>query len=411
VNVIHDVTIDLLRPQRTVIRVTQEDSARKIRMTLLADNAPYNVAQGISEEVLAFVEYRKADGTGGMYDTTATGDTAVELEDTNVHNVWLVSLDGNCFTCPGWCQVNVRFETESGKRIHTFAIMVDVSPTASSDTESTDWGELNSIADLRNAVAELAEDVQSLISGGGLNDRVKAAILSCFSAVGWAVDNEDAYIEALRNAFYPPAPVVSISAVFDDSDVEVVYTDTLNSLRPYLTVYANYENGVSAPVTDYTLSGELVVGTSTVTVTYREFTTTFEVTAVIAHDEWENDTVSVTLENKTINKNPPTYQNNNALRGGYNGFAVLTSAEYNYTVELVTELTSVTEFAVYRLDANSVAKVAAATEQISYADSGYVNSGYVATNAVDGGALWFMAKSGTTFDASKVQIKVTRRYK
>jgi len=269
VDVIHDVTIDLLRPQRTVIRVTQEDSARKIRMTLLADNAPYNVAQGISEEVLAFVEYRKADGTGGMYDTTATGDTAVELEDTNVHNVWLVSLDGNCFTCPGWCQVNVRFETESGKRIHTFAIMVDVSPTASSDTESTDWNDLESIAGLRQAVVGLWENRVSM--------EAKNALLNLLAHVAYVDEHGQDYYDELETELFRTAGIVSIFAVFDQADNVILDTDDLETLRQYLTVTATYEDLSEREIIGYTLSGTLTEGTSTITVSFGGKTTTFDV--------------------------------------------------------------------------------------------------------------------------------------
>ena len=125
-NVIQDITIDVSKPRQPVIHVVQEDSTRKIRLTLLKDNLPFNVQQDLTEEtVYGFVEFRKADGHGGMYDTTSLGDPAVELEDSETaSNVWIVSLDGNCFTCPGWTQINVRFETEDGKRIHTFRIMV-----------------------------------------------------------------------------------------------------------------------------------------------------------------------------------------------------------------------------------------------------------------------------------------------
>ena len=71
----------------------------------------------------------------------------------------------------------------------------------------------------------------------------------------------------------------SITAVYTQSGT-VYDTDTLDSLKPDLVVTANYSGGTSEtiPASDYTLSGTLTVGTSTITVTYAGLTTTFNVT-------------------------------------------------------------------------------------------------------------------------------------
>ena len=245
----------------------------------------------------------------------------------------------------------------------------------------------------------------------GIPDNIKAAILNAFSGVQWSTPDGSVLLDALRNAMYPAAPVVSISAVFDPGDAEIVYSQSLNSLRVYLTVYANYENGVSAPVSEYELSGTLAVGTSTITVSYDGFTTTFDVRVVVAPDQWENDVVTVTFENKTVSNGAPNYGAPNTIRGGYTGFAIQTSAAYDYTIELITDIASVTEINYYVLDAAAVGGVTR-QENISFAyNSGYSASPVVCTNAQDGGALWLMTKSGVKFDATKVQARVTRRYK
>ena len=51
----------------------------------------------------------------------------------------------------------------------------------------------------------------------------------------------------------------------------------MDSLKANLTVTANYSNSTTATITDYELSGTLTVGTSVITVTYGEKTTTFDV--------------------------------------------------------------------------------------------------------------------------------------
>lgn len=71
----------------------------------------------------------------------------------------------------------------------------------------------------------------------------------------------------------------SITATYTQSGA-VYDTDTLDSLKPDLVVTANYSGGTSetVPASDYTLSGTLTVGTSTITVSYAGLTDTFSVT-------------------------------------------------------------------------------------------------------------------------------------
>lgn len=74
------------------------------------------------------------------------------------------------------------------------------------------------------------------------------------------------------------ATLTSISAVFTQGDNVIYDTDSLDDLKQYLTVTAHYEGGVSTVINDYTLSGTLTEGTSTITVSYVNKTTTFNVT-------------------------------------------------------------------------------------------------------------------------------------
>jgi len=76
-----------------------------------------------------------------------------------------------------------------------------------------------------------------------------------------------------------PATLTSISAVYTQSGT-VYDTDSLDSLKTDLVVTAHYSDSSSETVAaaDYTLSGTLAEGTSTVTVTYEGETDTFTVT-------------------------------------------------------------------------------------------------------------------------------------
>ena len=75
------------------------------------------------------------------------------------------------------------------------------------------------------------------------------------------------------------APISSISAVYTQSGT-VYDTDSLDSLKSDLVVTATYESGTTGVVSDdeYTLSGTLTAGTSTITISCGGKTTTFNVT-------------------------------------------------------------------------------------------------------------------------------------
>ena len=80
----------------------------------------------------------------------------------------------------------------------------------------------------------------------------------------------------------PEEPVeptlTSVSAIYTQGET-IIYTDSsLDDLRTSLVVTANYSDGTSNNVTDYTLSGELTVGTSAITVSFGDKTAIFNVT-------------------------------------------------------------------------------------------------------------------------------------
>lgn len=80
--------------------------------------------------------------------------------------------------------------------------------------------------------------------------------------------------------------VVSITAVFTQGSAVIYDTDTLNTLKQYLTVTATYADSTTATVTNYTLSGTLTAGTSTITASYGGKTDTFSVTVTATPFEY-----------------------------------------------------------------------------------------------------------------------------
>lgn len=106
--------------------------------------------------------------------------------------------------------------------------------------------------------------------------------------------------------------VSSISAVFNQGQNVVYDTDSLDTLKQYLTVTATYADTSTAVVTNYSLSGTLTEGTSTITVTYGGVTDTFIVTVTHATVQY---TVTNTLTNCS-NSNAATVINEQASYSG-----------------------------------------------------------------------------------------------
>ena len=134
-------------------------------------------------------------------------------------------------------------------------------------------------------------------SGSGLTEGVKVALLACFEKVAWVDEDGQDYYDALYSALYPPADLVSISAVYTQSGT-VYDTDSLDSLKSDLVVTAHMSDSTTQTITSYTLSGTLTAGTSTITVSYSGKTTTFNVTVT----EWQPITQTITWSGNGADK-------------------------------------------------------------------------------------------------------------
>ena len=92
--------------------------------------------------------------------------------------------------------------------------------------------------------------------------------------------------------------LTSISAVFSQGSTVVYDTDSLDSLKTMLVVTANYSDSTTetVPSTDYTLTGTLSAGISTITVVYQGKTSTFNVAVTVT----PIDLLNVTWANHAI---------------------------------------------------------------------------------------------------------------
>ena len=112
----------------------------------------------------------------------------------------------------------------------------------------------------------------------GVPYAVKDALVTLFEHIAYTDDRGETYLNNLKRAFALVKSLVGIEAVLDTGGAEITDSDTLGTLRQYLTVTATYDDGSTAIVTDYTLAGTLEVGVSTIVVTYGTASDTVDVT-------------------------------------------------------------------------------------------------------------------------------------
>ena len=153
-----------------------------------------------------------------------------------------------------------------------------------------DGGVYNSVAvqtDTTLALSGVAADAKK--TGDEISDLKSEITNSMPHAVKLALDtilhnvgfkNDDVYTDELAtfHAWATAVNLLSISAVFEQGTNVIYDTDSLDSLKQYLTVTASYDDGTSGAVSGYTLSGELAEGTSTITATYEGKSASFNVT-------------------------------------------------------------------------------------------------------------------------------------
>ena len=192
-------------------------------------------------------------------------------------------------------------------------------------------------ADAKKTGDEIS-DLKSQIAQGGLRDSFKQALLQLASKVAYIDEDGQDYYDALYSALYD-VELISISASLAQGTV-ILDIDTLNDLKQYLTVTAHFDNGTSTEVTTYELSGTLTAGTSIITVTYEDATTTlnFNVTATTdvtpSIANW-NKANYVTMTTDAVN-NTIYFKttSNKTYQGATNPF----TTESGYSYRMVTDL-------------------------------------------------------------------------
>lgn len=167
--------------------------------------------------------------------------------------------------------------------------------------------------DLKSAMKTYFTDMQTLLTqiAYGTDNNLSITMISNAQAVVTALDSTgEVEPDTPSEPSEPDEPIVPDEPEKTLSSISVSYTGENVSVGTALTdltgivVIATYSDASTQVVTGYTLSGEIVEGSNTITVTYEGKTATFTVTgyAVSTDEEWTQTISDVAwTQNATIN--------------------------------------------------------------------------------------------------------------
>jgi hypothetical protein len=251
------------------------------------------------------------------------------------------------------------------------------------------------ISDLKSALASLSS----------IPVEVKRAMDALFHNM--AVKDDAVYSDeyATFHSWATAVNLVSITAVFEQNDHVVLSADSLDSLKEYLTVTALYDDGTTGAVNTYTLSGELTAGTSLITVTYLDKTTTFTVNVTASTDITPAYTSAVATTNVSITQLNDGMRLQTTTNSTYQ-FARIPvpglRANYTYRVEYDEEYTSGTIVVQFRVGTTTTAPIIGTSQASSQTPGGHFSVDLVfsddpdwSTSAETNTNLFFFITAGT----------------
>lgn len=285
------LSIDLNRPQKNIVHLVQGDTSRRVLVNLLLNGAPYDVSTDYSGTIVKGIAYIKANGIGGYYEETTTGDDAVTAG-TNA-NQWIIAIDNHATDVPGFAECFVKFSTEDGYVLHSFPITLYVDQSAASGGTDPNEPYYQSASFLiAGNQAVKTSDMTSPVGvdsngklwvSAGWSQEAIDLLIACFEQVAWATTGGQDLVDDLVAALFPESNLVSITAsyeqdrpIYDADSAETNYAKVALDL----IVTAHYSDGTSETVTGYTLSGDFTVGTSTITVTFQGKNTSISVSVL-----------------------------------------------------------------------------------------------------------------------------------
>lgn len=211
--------------------------------------------------------------TDELYSLKQYLTVTVAYNDTTTKEVSNYTLDGTLTA--GTSTITVAY----GKKTTTFNVTVthqqktleSINATLSSSAAMTTDNVLDDLRPYLTVRATYSDGSTQTVSNYTLNGSMNVGANTITVTYGGKTTT------FIVNVTQAEKTLQRITAVFNQGSA-VIYTDSsLNDLKSYLTVTARYTDGTTQTVTNYTLSGTLTEGTSTITATYGGKVDTFDV--------------------------------------------------------------------------------------------------------------------------------------
>ena len=250
-----------------------------------APGEPGNATNGIAfiEASNTFSDITDAlnDGSFPVLKYTISGNPLyMPLVSTVNNSYWFSAYYFGIFYLINWNSNNVRMIynkefAEKNNAVLTGQPVVPTTPPLSDSSiriANTQFVHLAVQTAIQNAIEQLVI--------APFSENFKQALLTLAEKVAYIDANGSTYYQSLYDALYPPINIDYIECTFNQGANIVYDTDSLDSLKQYLTVVAYYDDQTSETLDsdEYVLSGALTAGTSTILATYAGATDTFTVT-------------------------------------------------------------------------------------------------------------------------------------
>lgn len=218
--------------------------------------------EGLVAQAAAYAEAAK---DGAFYGSPLVASTVAEMTDQTRVYVYTGSESG--YTAGNWYYWDGSAWTSGG---------VYNATAVSTDTTLSVAGKAADAKATGDEIADLKDDFDALEPG--LSTDARDALLNVLKHLVWLDSHANDYYEALKAELYA-AGYPKITATFNPGTHNVYEGDSLDSLKPYLTVkYYVDDSSAGTVVSDYTLSGDIAEGTQTIYVRYSDYSTSFTVT-------------------------------------------------------------------------------------------------------------------------------------
>ena len=328
--------------------------------------------------------------------TATYSDSSSEVIDSSAYTLSGTLTVGTSTITATYMTKTDTFSVTVTQAVQHFAIVNNLTHTSSSNASTTTVDEGDSYT--TSIGVEVGYTLQSVTVTMGGVDITSTAWNSGTQTISIASVTGNVVITATAAA----APS-SLTATFTQGSTIIYDTADLDDLKQYLVVVANYSGGTTetVPSNNYTLSGTLTPGTSTITVTYLGVTTTFTADITSLTPAWVNNVMTLTPDNGIVQGQ---ISNNYPYNGGsaqttrvcYVGLDVDVSTSYKYTIEYTSTKTT-TNVGAQGLKSAAVTAVQNQTSigTNDKVDSGWQSSGYEYTPTSSIQYLWFAFRAGS----------------